>query len=234
MPEVSECRSEWKSFVRGLGEDRRGTSEAPVDLGGALYPLGYGTPPRGSPVVAATRYLLSRGVTESQVTRYAVSVKPCDGRVWFPYWENGQVTWAMGRSLGFAEPKTLDMGEDKPLYGPHVSKPVGDVFVVEGIFDHLVTPSSVALCGSTISRRQLFSLCSLEPVRVFVLLDPDAEEKSIRVSQECRSAGLRAWPVLWRGNDKDPSALGRVFMSSLVDEVRRSAPVRPQAVRLHV
>jgi len=234
LPEVSGCRSDWKAFVRGLGEPSRGTSGPPVDLGGCLYPLLVGSPPRGTPVALASRYLNSRGVTDYQINRYSVSVKPFDGRVWFPYWEGGAVTWAMGRSLGFAEPKTLDSGGEKPLFGIHVSKPVGDVFVVEGIFDHLVTPSSVAICGSTISRHQLFSLCSLEPNRVFVLLDPDAEDKSVQVASDCRSVGLKAWPVLWRGNDKDPSSCGRVLMTRLVSTVRESAPVRPQAVRLHV
>lgn len=234
LSDVVGRRSEWRKFVRGLGEPSRRLPVPSVDLGGDLYPLSAGTPPAGSPAVKATKYLLRRGVDESQISRYLISVKPFDGRVWFPYWESRRFSWAVGRSLGTQEPKTLDTGGEKPLFGPHVSKPFGDVFIVEGVFDHLATPSSVAVCGSTISRRQLFALSSLEPTRVFVLLDPDAEQKAIEMAAACRGVGLRAYPVLWRGNDKDPSALGRVLMSELVERVRSSAPIRPQSMRLHV
>ncbi len=232
LAEVS--RSEWRQYLRGLGEPREGTSVASVDLGGHLYPLASGIAPAGSPTLRARKYLAGRGVTEGQVSRYLLSVKPFDGRVWFPYWENRRLTWAMGRALGSQEPKTVDFGEEKPLYGVHVTKPVGDVFVVEGVFDHLATPSSVAVCGSTVSRSQLFALSSLSPERVFVLFDPDAEDKAVQAAAEMRSVGLKAFPVLWRGNEKDPADLGGALMGELVNKVRSSAPVRPQAVRLHV
>jgi len=226
-------KSEWRRLCR-LSEAREGPSEAEVDLGGCLYPLTGEAPPRGTPVAGATRYCLRRGLNQSQISRYMVSAKPFDGRVWFPYWSRGRLTWAIGRSMGAVEPKTLDMGSDKPLFGLHVYRPVGDVFLVEGVFDHFATPGSLALCGSTISHTQLAELVSLELSRVFVLLDPDAEEKALQVAESCRSAGLKAYPVLLRGNDKDPADLGRVLVTELVKVVREGAPVRPQAVRLHV
>ena len=235
ISEIDGKRAEWRLFLSGLGEPREAASKAQVDLGGSMYPLIGGAPPRGCPVVRATRYLAGRGVTAAQIGRYLISVKPFDGRVWFPYWSAGVMTWAVGRALGATlEPKTLDVGEDKPLYGDHVHAPVGDVFLVEGVFDHLVTPSSLALCGSGISRLQLASLRALDVGRVFVVLDPDAEPKALEVAELVRSVGLKCWPVLWRRNEKDPSKMGRALMTELVGKVRRGAPVRQQAVYLHV
>ena len=234
--EVDGRRAEWRLFLSSLGEPREAPKKGQVDLGASMYPVTSGEPPKGCPVQRAVRYLQSRGLTYAQMNRYMVSVRPLEGRVWFPYWVDGEMTWAMGRAMGSQEPKTIDTTTDKPLYGLHVHRPPArsDVFLVEGVFDHFATPGSLAVCGSTVSRAQCFDLYSLEPARVFVLFDPDAEEKALSASEQVRAAGMTCYPVLWRKNEKDPAELGRVLMGSLVEGVRKDAPVRQQALYLRV
>ena len=177
---------------------------------------------------AAIEYLLGRGLTLDQIRRHKVYTKPLDPRVYFPVWEeDGSILYYCGRATSDdVKPKTLEpAGADKPLFGRHLGRQDddGEVVLVEGIFDYFVTPHSYALMGSSVSRTQAMQLKSDGVDTVYLILDPDARDKSRREAQKLRKMGLIAHSVILEGTNEDPADLGEEIMRGLVYDVRVNA-----------
>lgn len=197
----------------------------------------------------AYEYALRRGASPAQIHDYRLAVKQADPRLWFPFWnDQAEVVFRMGRVVELdGDPpldllKTWDEGtSDKPLYGSHVRKPSGHLLLVEGVFDHFVTPHSFSLMGSTITPTQADTLeqwCKDGLLdRVFLLLDPDAKDKGKREVVKLRKRAIPASVVFLEGTDSDPGKLGAGTMG----RISRSLAALPRArltaepfLRLHV
>jgi hypothetical protein len=192
---------------------------------------------RGSLRTRAYKYALSRGVTPAQVVDYKLSVKPLDGRLWFPVWDTGgTVHFRMGRVIG-DDPgiKTIEEGDgSKPLYGSHVRSPSGFVALVEGVFDHFATPDSYATMGSHVSPSQLETMLGWQTtgqVRSFIgLYDPDAKDKARSQCLYLRKSGLNASVCFLEGTDADPAELGVGVMKQAIRWLRSFRPEQLQAM----
>lgn len=216
------------SAVRRL-DDRgqsRGLSAASLDLSD-LVPLVEDHPSVWPSLrAAAYKYALSRKVTPAQVNDYKLSAKPLDPRLWFPFWDKaGRCVYRMGRWIdSFPDTgavKTYEEGTpDKPLFGSHVRKPEGYAVLVEGVFDHFVTPHSFAIMGSHLTGTQIVTLeewvREKRIDRVFWLYDPDAKEKARREVLYARKKGIPATACFLEGTDSDPGALGVATMGRVV------------------
>jgi hypothetical protein len=253
--EILANPSRWRpvSQLRGThGEPQEGISRATADIDPHIQ---GGQPATGSPGLvclqnepasqvmraqfqSAYRYCRDRGLTNKQIEEYRVSVTQGEGRVFFPYWDQaGTTTYWMGRAYcDETTPKTIEStGSDKPLFGRHVQKLVQFVVLVEGVFDHFVTPQSYALMGSTISPGQVMQLRGDGAKWVFVLLDADARQRqSLRVAERLLRAGLKPFPVILQNTKKDPADLGRKVMRGLVNRLTEVVPGRPRTLRLFV
>ncbi len=227
-------RSEWREWSRSFGKPREGTSRTQVVDVGDYHPLYGDAGGRVLPWLGRHRkYAASRGITPEQGRSHLLCAKPGSGRLWFPYWEDGRVVWAMGRSTGsLSASKTWEVGRsEKPLYGIHVRKPGDDVVLVEGVFDYFATPKSYAVMGSDVNGDQIAELRLYGVRRVFCVFDPDAEEKSVKVARKLMNAGMSAYPVGWRENKKDPAELGRAFMEEAVRRLLSlDVRLRPQTI----
>ena len=186
----------------------------------------------------AYEYALRRGVSPAQIHDYRLAVKEGDPRLWFPYWDDeSKVIFRMGRVVELPGDSPLDLLKtwdegtpDKPLYGSHVRKPTGYCLLVEGVFDHFVTPHSFSLMGSTITQTQADRLEQWwddgHVDRVFLLLDPDAKEKGRREIAKLRRRGIPASAVFLEGTDDDPGKIGAGTMG----RVSRSLAATPTRV----
>ena len=167
----------------------------------------------------AFSYCLSRGVSAEQIRDYKVYIRPCDPRVYFPYWnESGEITYYMGRKMMGNDDylKTKDAeNSEKPLFGRQVTVLSDSVILVEGVFDHFVTPNSYALMGSSINSGQIIQLRNDDVKRVFVLGDPDASEKADTMAMKIRQFRFDAFPV-YLHTKADPNKLGRQVMTAIV------------------
>lgn len=179
----------------------------------------------------ATAYTRGRGMTDDQIKTYRVSVSPGDNRVYFPYWDDRGLSFYVARSMTGEEPKTLEPGTTKPLYGAHITKPGKTAVLVEGVFDHLATPNSYSLMGHAINSLQLSQLKNTEVV--FVILDPDMPLESNRMAQLLRRHGKTACSVDMVCTRKDPADLGHETMRGLV-MMLNDIPVRKVPTRLVV
>jgi len=180
----------------------------------------------------AIRYCLKRGMTKRQIKRYHVCTKPFDSRVYFPYWnECGEVIFWTGRAVTeTVKPKSIEMeGSEKPLFGRHVKARRTEVVLVEGVFDHFVTPDSYAIMGSEVTISQMLQLREDGIKRIFLILDPDAGQQSQRIAQKLAKFRFDVFPVIindWR----DPAKMGRQKMSSIVNTVINHHPILPQSL----
>lgn len=172
----------------------------------------------------AEEYCLKRGMTREQIAEYRVSIKSLDPRIYFPYWnEEGELTFWMGRAINdVVEPKTTEPTDSvKPLFGRHVKRLERLVVLVEGVFDHFVTPSSYALMGSGITGEQISQLMLDGIKRVFLLQDPDAAEVMTINSRKLGQFNIKAHICMLGGN-RDPAEIGAEIMRKVVSELRHS------------
>jgi len=171
---------------------------------------------------AALEYCLNRGITPEQLSQHRVSVLPFENRVFFPYWDkSGTTVWFSGRSIDGSEPKTVEpSNSSKPLFGWHV-RPRKFTFavIVEGIFDYMVTPSSFAIMGGSLSDEQADLLASSGASMVFVIGDPDAPDKMKISRKRLTQRKMKSTLVHLLGN-RDPNELGRCTMARLVSSLR--------------
>lgn len=243
LPIISRNRSEWLSLLRtphdgycpstGRGFPVCGTPIAEVDRGGVPRHK------KGDALVmtalAAKEYCLRRGMTNEQITKYRVSVKAFDPRVYFPYWnESGELTFWMGRATRtVVEPKTIEPSDSqKPLYGRHVRTVSGLVVLVEGVFDHFVTPDSYALMGSNITGTQI-AMLRLDHIKEVVLLqDPDAGAVMRDNARKLGKFGIKAHIAVLHG-DRDPADHGRKVMAGVVSSLRETLAGKQLATTVH-
>ncbi|KKN13376.1 hypothetical protein LCGC14_1006950 [marine sediment metagenome] len=170
----------------------------------------------------AFKYCIKRKLTKEQIRDYRVYVCPMDPRVYFPYWDDhGEIVYYMGRKM-MGDQDTLKTKDaenaEKPLFGRHVKVHRDTVVLVEGAFDHFVTPISYAIMGSSISVYQMLLLKEDGVKRVFVLGDPDASATIVNTTKKLRDFRITAFPVFIH-MDGDPSDLGRKRMEMITKEL---------------
>jgi len=229
-------RSEWKKLTHNLmtkdfiGNKKTGNIVLPknaFNVYDVLYPSK--TKPRKKHISnslslcgRAFSYCIGRGLSVEQIRDYDVYVCPGDPRVYFPYWDKtGKVVYYMGRKMMGDDnvEKTKDAeNSEKPLFGRHVTVLTDSVILVEGVFDHFVTPNSYALMGSSINVEQVLQLRKDDVKRVFVLGDPDASEKAYIMAKKLRSFRFKAFPVYLHTNG-DPGKMGREKMVNMAENL---------------
>lgn len=163
----------------------------------------------------ATAFLNSRGVI-----RRDFYLCPENEQLWskiiFPITLNSEVIFYAGRKfINFAPGLPMIVPENKNgfyqkgdiVYGIDYVDFLEPVIVVEGIFDCLTTPNSVALLGKTMSMNQFELFMAQEPVDVVVMLDWDARKEASRVASRLKLAGkkLRSVRIASLPYDTDPN-----------------------------
>ncbi|MCK5017417.1 MAG: hypothetical protein KAS32_10155 [Candidatus Peribacteraceae bacterium] len=183
----------------------------------------------------AFNYCRKRGMSHDQIRKYQVSIQEYVPRAFFPCWdEDGKPTFYMGRLYidDTDQKKTLEpIDSEKPLFGRHIKKYTDWVIIVEGVFDHLVTPRSYAMMGSSLSFPQLKILQADGIKRVFIVMDPDAHGKAQNIAKRTLQFGIRSYPVEM-GTTDDPGKLGPKVMGNLHQALSKLSPnKRPQVIR---
>ena len=239
--EIQKNKQEWLSLVSRLPSNTATTSPgrpSPICSldGTAISVVLQNIPPdktllEYTAAVKAMKYCYKRGMTKEQIETYKVCVKLLDPRVWFPYWDkDGEVIYQMGRSMtDMVEPKTFSIGLELPLFGRHIHIERDEVVLVEGVFDHFVTPGSYALMSSNVTGPQIIQLREDGVKRIFIILDPDANKQAITAARKLANFRFDVFPVVIQGG-KDPAELGKEHMSTIVKIIKKNHPIRPQTI----
>jgi|DEB0MinimDraft_12_1074336.scaffolds.fasta_scaffold00775_8 DNA primase len=137
----------------------------------------------------AYEYVKNRGLTDETLKRFNIGYT-CDGkrkdRIIIPSYDvNGDLNYYIARSWHkWNKAKYLNPEADvdaknksKIIFNEHKINWDSNVYLVEGAFDHIVTPNSIPLLGKFISDTLFNTLQSKCKCGVIIVLDGGAEER---------------------------------------------------------
>lgn len=156
-------------------------------------------PPTAAPAI---RYLLDRGITKKQIIQWKIgycSRGEFAGRIVFPSFnKEGDVNYYVARTYKDDWMKYKNPAASKDVVFNELFVDWKDrIYLVEGIFDAISAgQNAVPILGSTLSERsKLFRKLVENDTAVYIALDPDAEKKSIKISNSLSRHGLEVYRV---------------------------------------
>jgi len=186
----------------------------------------------------AFKYMLDRGFSEQEIRKYDLrvgksyvvneetgeTVKKWAGRVIFPFYDNGQVVYLVGRAYCGKEPKYINSKGDKSqiIYGIDNIKD-RTCILCEGIIsaiaaERITNVSAVSMLGKTATNFQLSRLreqCDI----AYACLDGGVEKiEKTKLNLRLLSFGFKVAEISLPG-EKDPDELGSDF-KQFFDEAR--------------
>jgi len=170
----------------------------------------------------AYNYLKSRNLSDSEIEEYQIrvgksyqvdnrTIRKWKGRVLFPFFENGQVIYIVGRTYTNQEPKYLNSkGNRRDKLFPSRTFKTSEIIVCEGIFDAINAKRttgiySVATLGKEITEEQVNIMIENGVKTVYLALDPDLTIKEWQKNiWKFLVKGCKVYPVLLsQGYDVD-------------------------------
>jgi DNA primase len=183
-------------------------------------------------------YLKSRNISDSEIEEYQIRVgksyqlnnkrvKKWKGRILFPFFENNQVIYIVGRTYTNQEPKYLNSkGSRRDKLFPSRTFKTSEIIVCEGIFDAINAKRttnifSVATLGKEITEEQVNIIAGNGAKTVYLALDPDLTIREWQKSiMKFLVKGCRVYPVLLpQGNDVD--SVGNKFPYYLEESIKK-------------
>ena len=139
----------------------------------------------------ANKYISERGITDDLIKEFNIGYAhegKFKNRVIIPsYDEYGDVNFFIARSFSnWTKPKYLNPEAEKQYIIFNYNKINFDstIYLVEGVFDHIVTPNSIPLLGKILSHKLKHILIEKSKADIVILLDDDAYEDAISIYKE--------------------------------------------------
>jgi DNA primase len=182
------------------------------------------------------KYLKERGITDEIIEEYNIGYAhegKYKNRVIIPsYDEFGDVNFFVSRSFSdWTKPKYLNPDVEKQYVVFNHNKINFDatIYLVEGVFDHIVTPNSIPLLGKILSHKIKHLLLESAKADIVVLLDDDAYEDAISIYKELDFGELRGRVKICKppyGHDSSSifQRLGKRGIIKLLKSSRRLLP----------
>jgi DNA primase len=146
----------------------------------------------------AYKYLKDRGITDEIIEEFNIGYAhegKYKNRIIIPsYDEFGDVNFFTSRSFSkWLTPKYLNPDIEKQYIVFNHNKINFDatIYLVEGVFDHIVTPNSIPLLGKVLSHKIKQLLLDNAKSDIVVLLDDDAYDDAIIIYKELDFGELR-------------------------------------------
>lgn len=165
-------------------------------------------------------YLQKRGLTKTDIINFKIgycSEGEYEGRIIIPSFNlDGYVNFFIARSY---------TGHWMRYKNPNVSRDIifnelsidwdSDVVLVEGVFDAIFAGNAVALLGSTLREdSKLFQHIIKYDSSIFIALDPDAEDKAMKIARTLLKYDVEVWKIdLPKG--EDVSSIGKEAFAEL-------------------
>ena len=179
----------------------------------------------------AKNYLKSRGITNDFIKRYNIGYAS-DGyyknRIIIPsYDSNGHLNYFITRSfLKNAKQKYLNPKVEKQemIFNEHLINYDTTIFLVEGVFDHIVIPNSIPLLGKVLYHMLAYKLLENANADIVIVLDGDAKDyvKTIKNQLDKDRLKGRIKICVINDNDMDPSKMYELNGSKGVIELLRN------------
>lgn len=145
----------------------------------------------------AYNYLKSRGITDDIIEKYKIGF--CDGgsfsgRIIIPSFDkNGELNYFIARSWdpkSKSKYKNPTAEKDKIIFNESLINWNDDITLVEGAFDSVFVPNSIAMLGKYLSELLFETLYKNAKKHIIVATDGDAWESGLKIYNELNGGDL--------------------------------------------
>ena len=140
---------------------------------------------------AAYRYLRGRGIDDKLIEEYSIgytNVGNYQNRIIIPSYDDlGDLNYFISRSWDkFKNPKYLnpDTPKQEFIFNEKTINWDGTIYLVEGVFDHIVVPNSIPLLGKIMYPKLKSALLSNAKSDIVILLDDDAKDDAVMIYRD--------------------------------------------------
>lgn len=156
------------------------------------------------------------------------------GRIIIPSYDGyGDLNFFVGRTFQkWSKPKILNEEAEKELiiFNEGLINWDATIYLVEGPFDHLVTPNSIPLLGKYVSPYLFFMLQTFANAEIVIVLDGDAYVDAKRIYQMLNVGNLRGRVKLVQlGRKYDPSLINQKFGRKRYMKVLSDSKIIPES-----
>jgi len=170
----------------------------------------------------AFSYLQNRGLNKNDILRYKIgycSEGEFKGRIIIPSFDlDGYVNYFIARSFNDHWMRYKNPNASRNIIFNELNIDWdSDVVLVEGVFDAIFAGNAVALLGSTLREEsRLFQHIIKNDSSVFIALDPDAEQKAMKIARTLLKYDVEVWKVDMP-EDSDVASIGTIEFQKLKD-----------------
>jgi DNA primase len=137
----------------------------------------------------ALHYIRERGITDEIIDKFNIgftSHGPMHSRIVIPsYDETNRLNYFIARWFSKKYNKLKYINPDVPkqeiIFNEYLINWDATIYLVEGVFDHIVVPNSIPLLGKNISELLFYKLQTKAKANIVVLLDNDAFNDAVKL-----------------------------------------------------
>jgi DNA primase len=145
----------------------------------------------------AMDYLVKRNISLDTIKKYNIGfckTGEYSNRVIFPSYDiHGDINYFLGRSYDKytkLKYKNPDIPKSEIVFNEGKVNWDSNIYIVEGVFDHIVVPNSIPMLGKVISDELFTKLVKRAECKVIILLDSDAYKDAINLYKKLNSTKL--------------------------------------------
>jgi DNA primase len=187
----------------------------------------------------ADKYLKERGITNEIIEEFNIGYAhegKYKNRIIIPsYDEFGDVNFFISRSFSdWTKPKYLNPDAEKQyvIFNHNKINFDATIYLVEGVFDHIVTPNSIPLLGKILSHKIKHLLLDNAKADIVILLDDDAYDDAISIYKELDFGELRGRIKICKppyGHDSS-SIFQRLGKKGIIKLLKSSRQLLPEEI----
>jgi DNA primase len=147
----------------------------------------------------AFNYLYSRGINDETIEKYQIGfclIGKYQNRVIVPSFDkNGDLNYFVTRSISKYTKKykylNPDVDKTSIIFNEKLINWEKPIFLVEGVFDHIVIPNSIPLLGKKLYDKLFSEIYFNSKNFIIIVLDPDAYDDSVKIFNTLNAGRLR-------------------------------------------
>jgi DNA primase len=189
----------------------------------------------------AMKYLTDRGITMDIIKEFNIgftAIGKYANRIIIPSYDiDGELNYFVGRAFQkWTHPKYLNPIADKQEIVFNENKINWDstIYLVEGAFDHIVVPNSIAILGKYLPDKLLYLLQTKAKANVVILLDGDAYDDALKIYKKLNTMNLQGKVKIIKMPDEvDISIIFEKYGNKGVTQYLRTSKFIPESELYH-
>mgnify|MGYP001553481194 CR=1 FL=1 len=169
----------------------------------------------------AVRYLLGRGLSQHEILQYKIGFcqtgKYANSIIIPSYDSKGVLNFFVAKNMTIGRYMNPNFSKNQIIFDMFMNWS-HNIILVEGVFDAFaIKHNAIPLLGKIMSKKLKQRLVTSKAEKVYICLDGDQKEDSIRIAEFVQGLGKRAY-IVKLPEDKDPSELGHEKIWQLISD----------------